>query len=379
MPPKSQFPTPSKRFVSGAWVIYWRYSPQKGVYRQYTVSTGLTRQREDASEVDLICRQFASALAGDRDFPPRYAETDAIIRYLDDKFGKTDKPGIPDSQAILEQYNREMISETGKEWAGHVKRRLEQLSAAAGGDILAVTPEIGRQFLLDILAKGRTAATRNRALNVFTKFYKRAVELEYIQKNPFAAVKLLKEVRPSAITYCTRAERARIINMARKAGFPDWIGVPIAFFTGMRMEEITRMRWDDIRWDEERIVVPITKTKKPRVVDMSPKLRAMLALTPQAKRNGYVVPDIPGVASRRDRAQTLVRMLQKIAATEPNPVPAKCISWNPWRHTFATLLVQEGIPIETVSNLMGNTPEVCRRHYAQFMPKDKKLEAINRL
>lgn len=98
-----------------------------------------------------------------------------------------------------------------------------------------------------------------------------------------------------------------------------------------------------------------------------------------AKRARYVVPDTPGVVSRRDRALTLVKQLRKIAAKEKQPIPPERIGWNAWRHTFATLLAQEGISVETICSLMGNTPEVCRRHYAQLMPRDKRLAAIDKL
>ncbi len=39
------FPMPSKRYVSGAWVVLWRYTLSPGNCKQYTVSTGLTNEK----------------------------------------------------------------------------------------------------------------------------------------------------------------------------------------------------------------------------------------------------------------------------------------------------------------------------------------------
>ena len=139
------------------------------------------------------------------------------------------------------------------------------------------------------------------------------------------------------------------------------------------------MQWSDIRWEQDRIVIPVTKTKMSRTIDMSSKLRGMLMLVPEKERVGFVVPDVKGAPSRRDRMQTLIRFLRKVAVAESSPVPPERIGWNAWRHTFATLLVQEGESLDVVSTLMGNTPGVCRRHYAQFMPRDKRLSAIDKL
>ncbi len=91
MPKKSEFPKPTKRFVSGAWVILWRYSPAPGKYKQYTVSTGLTDKKADELAADLTLRRFAVALAQTPpEFPVEYAGTSGVRRYLEERFGVDD-------------------------------------------------------------------------------------------------------------------------------------------------------------------------------------------------------------------------------------------------------------------------------------------------
>ena len=53
------------------------------------------------------------------------------------------------------------------------------------------------------------------------------------------------------------------------------------------------------------------------------------------------------------------------------------IGWNSFRHTFGSLLAQGGVSIDKISSWMGNTPEVCRRHYAQFVPRDRRDSEID--
>ncbi len=59
-------------------------------------------------------------------------------------------------------------------------------------------------------------------------------------------------------------------------------------------------------------------------------------------------------------------------------IPAERIGWNAFRHTFASLRVQAGVSLDKVSSWMGNSPDVCRKHYAQFMPRDTHDEDIDR-
>lgn len=40
-----------------------------------------------------------------------------------------------------------------------------------------------------------------------------------------------------------------------------------------------------------------------------------------------------------------------------------------YRHTFGTQLAQNGVSLFKISKLMGNSPEICRRHYASLVPE----------
>ena len=40
-----------------------------------------------------------------------------------------------------------------------------------------------------------------------------------------------------------------------------------------------------------------------------------------------------------------------------------------FRHTFGSQLAQKGESLYKISELMGNSPEICRRHYAALTPE----------
>ena len=40
-----------------------------------------------------------------------------------------------------------------------------------------------------------------------------------------------------------------------------------------------------------------------------------------------------------------------------------------FRHTFGSQLAQKGESLYKISTLMGNSPEICRRHYAALLPE----------
>lgn len=41
-----------------------------------------------------------------------------------------------------------------------------------------------------------------------------------------------------------------------------------------------------------------------------------------------------------------------------------------FRHTFGSQLAMANVSLYRISKLMGNSPEICRRHYAALVPED---------
>ena len=48
---------------------------------------------------------------------------------------------------------------------------------------------------------------------------------------------------------------------------------------------------------------------------------------------------------------------------EERPTPHR------FRHTFARVLLEKGVPIADVAELIGDTEEIVRRHYARWVPE----------
>jgi site-specific recombinase XerD len=46
-----------------------------------------------------------------------------------------------------------------------------------------------------------------------------------------------------------------------------------------------------------------------------------------------------------------------------------------FRHTFGSHLAQKGESLYKIAELLGNSPEICRRHYAALMP-EKMRETV---
>ena len=402
------FPRPVKEYHHGVWRVTWRWEGKK-----YSVSTAIA-DKAAISEIEAYVRNLASQLAC-KERPvvsAPWSEMPGVMRYIANRFGaerSTQSRTAPSSDKWIADYAAELRAECSATWAEISLSRLHDLGGKF--ELATLTPESASAYLSEVASKNK-AGTRNRALAIFSRFYKWAIRTERATVNPFSGIKTLKEERSLNIVYCTPGERDEIIVFARETDWPDWLAVPVAFYTGMRRGEVARLQWADVRFAEGLIVVNKTKTGKSRVLPLSAKLEELLQAVPNSARRGHVVK-IPDGFDRELRLENLTRKIEKLKRSRllaewglEKPLPSRSkeyrdtlakwkaamkgrtrdldaalerIGWNSFRHTFGSLLAQAGVSIDKISAWMGNTPEVCRRHYAQFIPRDRRDSEIDKL
>ena len=405
MPPKTQYPIPSLRFHNGAWKIVWNWDG-----KQYSVSTGVPEKDKLFADKHRI--EFEIALKKDiPSFPAEYKRAKSVIKYTEKRYGvdSADQAAGGTERWVID-YKHEISGKNTDGWIRDSIRLLEKLQDSAKG-LENVTEKIAAACMADIAFR-RTPGTHNRNLTVYKKFYSWLINTRRHNLNPFKKIKRINERKDTQIVYCTQAERDEIIQLAKDAGWPEWLAVPIAFYAGMRREEIANLRWESVRMTGGQIVVAKTKTGVSRTLPLNSTLLAYFEAIPNTQRSGYVV-EVSEEENRVWRLNSLARKIRKLKRDQllaewnmPRPQQSKAkeykerrlawerakktkdaeidaalerIGWNAFRHTFGSLLAQSGVSIDKISAWMGNTPEVCRRHYAQFIPRDKRDSEIDNL
>jgi len=83
----------------------------------------------------------------------------------------------------------------------------------------------------------------------------------------------------------------------------------------------------------------------------------------------------PFVAGRSDRLETVTdlwrrkinRVFELAGKFEEPPTPHR------FRHTFARILLQKGVPVADVADLLGDDEETVRDHYARWVPESRPV------
>jgi len=98
------------------------------------------------------------------------------------------------------------------------------------------------------------------------------------------------------------------------------------------------------------------------VVPVSSSLRKYLDRYESPKvEGGWFFPSPRGARWDADNFSACLREVNKAAGLDWT-----CLDF---RHTFGSQLAIKGESLYKISNLMGNSPEICRKHYAVLLPE----------
>jgi len=150
--------------------------------------------------------------------------------------------------------------------------------------------------------------------------------------------------------------------------------VAVCIFAGLRREEVVRLTHDDVDLKRRMIYVRAKdidgehwqpKTKKNRAVPISKRLNQILKTYDPGKATCWHFPS----NGNRMHPDTFSHHL-----TDTNKKAGLDWTCLDFRHTFGSQLAKRGLSLYKISELMGNSPEICRRHYAairtEHMHKD---------
>jgi len=183
-------------------------------------------------------------------------------------------------------------------------------------------------------------------------------------KNPVKQVKFFQE-RQYVMKILDREEINRLIDAAAGHLKPILI---IAVSTGMRKGEIFNLRWSDIDFVDHYIHIKKTKSNVMRKVPMNGVVATTLK---NIERKSEFI--FPSFWSKKHKHIMEVFRLFKAACKKAG---IRDLRFHDLRHTAATLMVTGGIPLVTVSQILGHATIHMTMKYAHPTPEDKR-KAVN--
>jgi len=229
---------------------------------------------------------------------------------------------------------------------------------------------------LDEQLNKKTSKTLSKILGILKNIFHIAIEYEHIKDNPVLNIKLPVHKRTRDMQPFNEKEVKLLINNAEDF-FQNYLAT--AFYTGMRPGEIIALTLSDINLKE--MYINVNKRIKKGVID-NPKTKSSIRKVPvpnglkpylenqiqKAKEAGvltlFFTPNTQKMFYDADKLDVYWKRLLK------NLKMPYRVKYNT-RHTFATLMIKNGVPIHIVSQTMGhkNIQETLTT-YAKFLPNE---------
>lgn len=221
--------------------------------------------------------------------------------------------------------------------------RLARFSLTFGQRMIAeLTPDEVEGWLDSLNVSPVTWNNERRYLNLLWNF---ALSKSWATENVIAKIDT-QEAVPSSPGILT-IEQARALMTAADNSMRAYYA--IALFGGVRDEEIQRLDWQKVNLLTGYITIEakIAKTKRKRLVPITPNMKEWLL--PVAMPRGPVAPD---------NVDELKKQTYKRAGITKWPSDGT-------RHSFGTYEMARTKNIGLVSEVMGNSPAVVKKHYQQ--------------
>ena len=238
-----------------------------------------------------------------------------------------------------------------------------------------ITPEIINRFIATrIQENGWSAKTANLMRQTLHKLFSYAIKYYSFRSrdkqhpNPVACIERRREPAPE-IRFLTIDEidtqlQVLMDSHAIRAMVATYI------YAGLRREEALWLTHDDIDLTSRLIRIRAKtisdefwqpKTRRNRAVPISDALFMVLC---QHKRRKDCMWSFPSPTGKRWDPDNFSQDLRKINR-------AAGLDWSclDFRHTFGSHLAQKGESLYKIAELMGNSPAICRKHYAALVPE----------
>ncbi len=223
-----------------------------------------------------------------------------------------------------------------------------------------ISSKDAEDFILEIFNKSPHSA---RLIHrVCRAIWNWGIRREYIAKNVFTHIKLPRHQKSETITISE--EHFTAILNELPLHLRDLIIV--LKHTGLRPSELNSMRWKEIHLRKKIIIIGsksyITKTKRIRYVPMSSTVENIIKTRKRnyKDQNGLVFCKTNGFPYPVDYiSKVFKRACKKLKLSDSYHLYSL-------RATFGSELISKGIPIATVSKILGNSIQVCEQHYLSF-------------
>jgi integrase len=341
------------------FLVEVRYSGRKTYYQRYRDERGRERQFKIGS---------AEMLTADQARRKGRAIVAHVLLGQNPQQRRQELREIPTLAAFVRDRYLPFVATYKRSWqTDETVLRLHVLPALGRMRLDEISADCVVELVARMRGNGYAVGTSNRAVVILRYLYNlaRKWNVPGVIVNPTTGIELGSEVQRNR--FLTREEAQELVAaLSADENRTAANAILLLLLTGARRNEITQARWENVLWNERKLLVPLSKSGKPRWIALSVAAIELLKSLPRGD-NPFVFPSpVTGRPSPslwfpwkriRDRAGLSDVRLHDL------------------RHSFASFLVNEGVSLYVVQALLGHANARTTQRYAH-LAADTLTQAI---
>ncbi len=202
--------------------------------------------------------------------------------------------------------------------------------------------------------------TVNHELRCIRAFFNRLLAWKFLKESPCTGVKDIR-VAQEIPAYLSKEALQKLLDFTKESRLHDII--LFAAMTGLRRGEIFNLAWNDVDLDRGTILVKSnqayqTKAGKIRVVPMNSVVRQLLE--GMGRNTDFLFPGDRGYRNNGNFIRAKFKKSIRACGLDSR------LHFHSLRHTFASLLVKEGVSLYHVQKLLGHSSPRVTEIYAHL-------------
>lgn len=223
-------------------------------------------------------------------------------------------------------------------------------------DPLTIGSDLIRMWIVHLMEQGNKSSTVNRKLSTIKSFYRFLQKKEMLDVNPAIYIQGPKKEQQLP-NFVKHSDMLKVLSSDSFTddfeGVRNLFLIELLYLTGLRTDELVMLKDIDIDLCSNTMHVH-GKRNKDRIIPISPKTN-LLFLEYIKVRNHYVENRTPYLFVRKNGKQLYHRMVYAIVNKHLSDVKTLSVkSPHVLRHSFATVMLDNGAEINAVKNLLGH-------------------------
>ncbi|HWV42747.1 tyrosine-type recombinase/integrase [Pseudorhodoplanes sp.] len=326
---------------SGGKTFYQRYTDERGRERQYKIGPADALTLDQARKKARVI--LAQALLG--------ADPQARRRELRE---------IPTLSELVRDRYLPHVKAYKRSWrTDETVFRVHILPVLGSRPMDEITGDAIADLIQRMRDKGYASGTTNRVLILMRFIFNlaRKWKIPGVRDNPTYGLNTAPDVQRDR--FLTPEETKRLIasiNVDENRTAAQTI--MLLLLTGARRNEVSHAKWEYVDWERRTLLVPVSKTGKPRAIALNGRAMALLRSIPRQGDNPYIFPSPVTGKPSPSLHFPWTRIKQRAILDD--------LRLHDLRHSFASFLVNEGVSLYVVQGLLGHTQPRTTQRYAHL-------------